>query len=319
MKRVLVDQDIHPTQTIVDNLPSSWEVSVGIDADPGRLATALTAVDIVLLTSRIDITASLLEEIPALDVIGKLGTGIDNVDLDAAEAAGIPVVYTPGYNALSVAELGLGLLLGTARRFTEARQLIESGQWRDAMTLGTRISGSTVGIIGLGNVGKRFAKLLTGFDVDLCYTDPYIPSIDGELVDGRAVDLATLLETSDVVCVMPELTTETRGLIGSREFRLMRSDAIVINTARGPVIDQDALIEALQSGEIAGAGLDVFATEPIDSDSPLLAVENVVVTPHVGAMTHEGRTKTITQLAKNVRAVIAGDPVEEACVAVPPR
>lgn len=314
MKRVLVDRDIQPAQAVEAAFPDDWDIEVGIDADRG----IGDAVDILLVTSRIPVTEQVIAETPSLEVIGKLGTGIDNVDLDAAGSAGIPVVYTPGYNALSVAELALGLLLATARRFTEARNLLERGRWRDEMTLGTRVTGKTVGIVGLGNVGKRFGNLFRGFNVDLCYHDPYVSPIDGELVGGKSVEFEHLLSESDFVCLMPELTAETRALIGASEFDHMSNDAILINTARGPVIDETALVNALRHGQIRGAGLDVFADEPLDPDSPLLDCENVVLTPHIGAMTHEDREKTIAELTKNVKAAIVGDPIDPACIAVHP-
>lgn len=318
MTRVVVDQDITPTAGIEEGLPNGWDIDVGIGRDTDEVIAALDGADILLTTSRIKVTREVLSRSHSLQLVGKIGTGIDNVDLEAARELGIPVTYTPGYNALSVAELGLGLMLGAARRYTEARKLLEDGRWRDELSLGKRISGTTVGIVGLGNVGKRFAQLLTGFHANIVYSDPYIPPIDGEIVGADPVALDALLETSDFVVLMPELTAETTGLIGHRELSLMQDDAILVNTARGTVVDEKALIEALEKDEIGGAGLDVYEVEPLDASSPLLSFDQVVTTPHIGAMTHADRTKTITELTHNVIALTRGDPVDPSCLAVSP-
>jgi phosphoglycerate dehydrogenase-like enzyme len=246
-----------------------------------------------------------------LRLIGKLGTGIDNIDRVAASEHGVPITHTPGYNALSVAEHTLGLTLATARRLTAARELIEAGRWRDEYELATRLSGSTIGIVGLGNVGTRFGGLLQGFDVELLAYDPYVPEIDAELVGASMTGLDELLERSDVVVLTTELTEETRGLIGDAELSRMAPSALLINTSRGPVVEEDTLIDALTTGSIAGVGLDVFMTEPLEPDSPLLNLDNVVVTPHIASMTHESRVESISQLTENVVTLLNGGDVPD--------
>ena len=279
--RAVVDQDIAPTDRLRGQLPGDWTVSVGIEGTEEAAIEAVADADVVFVTSRIPVTRAVIEAAPDLAVIAKIGTGIDNVDLEAAAEAGVPVTYTPGHNALSVAELTLGLILATARRFTEARRTVEAGGWRDEVTLGTRLSGSTVGIVGFGNVGKRVGTLLGGFDVDVLVYDPYVHTIDAELVGGENAPFDRLLAESDVVVINAELTDETRGMIGERELGSMKESAILVNTARGPIVETDALVAALRAGEIAGAGLDVFETEPLGADAALLEFDNVVLTPHV--------------------------------------
>lgn len=317
MKRVVIDQDIAPTERLLEQLPDDWEVAVGIEGSPEAAAEALADAHVAFVTSRIPVVRPVIEAAADLEVVAKIGTGIDNVDLEAAEANDVVVTYTPGHNALSVAEHTLCLVLATARRLTEGRRTVEAGGWRDEVALGRRISGSTVGIVGFGNVGKRFGTLLAGFDVDVLVCDPYVPTIDAELARGENAPLDRLLAESDVVVVNAELTEETRGLIGEEELSLMEDTAILVNTARGPIVDEDALLSALHSGEIAGAGLDVFAAEPIGADHELLDAEGVVLTPHVGGTTAESRAETVDRLVENVLAILDGDPVPDRYLATP--
>lgn len=319
MTRAIVDQDITPTDRLLDSLPDEWNVTVGIAADGATLRTELPAYDVTIVTSRITLTRSVLDGATDLELIGKLGTGIDSIDLAAARDHGIAVTHTPGHNALSVAEHALGLTLASARRLPAASELIVQGQWRDDYPLGTRLSGSTVGIVGFGNVGKRVGMLFSGFDVDLLVADPYVPSVDAELAHGQRVELDTLLESCDVVILTPELTEETHGLIGATELSRMRESALLINVSRGPVVKETALVSAVESGAIAGAGLDVFENEPLPADSPLEDLDNVVLTPHIAAMTSECRTGNIDQLAENVSRLFHSESILDRYVAVDPQ
>ena len=291
-------------------------MTVGLGADESTLRSELAEYDVAFVTSRIPLSRAVLKSATRLSLIGKLGTGIDSVNLDAARDTGITVTHTPGHNALSVAEHALTLTLATARRLPKAATLLAEGLWRDDYPLGTRLSGSTVGLVGFGNVGKRIGMLFGGFDVELLISDPYVPSIDPELAHGEPTDLETLLDRSDVVILTPELTAETRGLIGPAELDSMRASAILVNVSRGPVVDEAALTDALSEDRIAGAGLDVFATEPPGEDSPLVGMENVVVTPHVAAMTSECRAGNIDQLVENVLRLAAGETVLDRYLAV---
>jgi len=316
MTRVLIDQDITPTDQLLDHLDDDWETTVGIDGDEEALLDVVDDYDVLLVTSRIPLTRDVIAAADRLKLIGKLGTGIDSVDLDAAREHGVTVTHTPGHNALSVAEHALCLTLACARRLPIAADLLSAGRWRDEYPLGTRVSGSTLGIVGFGNVGKRVGKLFSGFDVDVVVHDPYVPTIDAELADAEVQSLDELLERSDFVILSPELTEETRHLIGRSELRRMRDSAILVNVSRGPVVDETALVDALRSEEIAGAGLDVFEDEPLASDSPLLALDTVVTTPHIAAMTGECRRGNIDQLADNVTRLFAGESVLDRYVPV---
>jgi phosphoglycerate dehydrogenase-like enzyme len=317
MRRAIVDQDITPTGRLLDGVPDSWAVSVGVEGTVDAVREALADANVAFVTSRVPLPREVIEGAPELEVVAKLGTGLDNVDREAAAERGIPVTHTPGYNARSVAEHTLCLVLATARRLTEGRAILESGGWRDQFTLATRLSGSTVGIVGLGDVGRRFGRLLTGFDVEILTHDPYVPGTDAELVDGSMTSLETLLDRSDVIVLAAELTEETRGLVGEAELSQTKPSAILVNTARGPIVDEDALVRALESGALAGAGLDVFASEPLDPDSPLLALDTVVATPHTAAMTRESRVESIRRLTTNVVRLLDGRGVPEEFLARP--
>lgn len=318
MTRAIIDQDITPTSRLTEQLPDAWDVVESIEIEQPALRETIKTADIAFVTSRVPLSREVIETASELDVIAKLGTGIDSIDIDAASEHDVTVTHTPGHNALSVAEHTIGLTLATLRRLTEARRLIERDAWRDEYSLGSRLSGSTVGIIGFGNVGKRVGTLLSGFDVDILAHDPYVHEIDSELVGATMVSLTDLLEQSDVVVLTTELTDETHGMIGDEELDRMRSSAVLINTARGPVVQNDALADALRSDSIAGAGLDVFAEEPVDSDAEWLEFDNVVATPHISAMTLESRREGIDRLATNTRRILAGEPVDERYIATSP-
>jgi D-3-phosphoglycerate dehydrogenase len=247
-----------------------------------------------------------------------LGTGIDNIDLDTALNLGIPVTYTPGINALSVAEHTLGLALAALRRAAHCQDVLRRGGWRDETTIGTQLSGQTVGIIGFGDIGERFASLLGGFDVEILANDPYIQPEDTEITGVELVDREIILLEADLVSVNTELTDETRGMLGRKEFQRIKSTAALVNTARGAVLQEAELVEALKKGEIAAAGLDVFTDEPLDASSSLHELENVVLTPHVGARTKQASTACIDRLIDNVFRLLSGNPVPDRYLAVQP-
>jgi D-3-phosphoglycerate dehydrogenase len=316
MSRALIDRDIQPTERLVAGFDASIEATIG--ADQGTIIDDLAGMDILCATSRIHVTDAVIAA-SDLAVIGKLGTGIDNVDLEAAAAAGIPVTYTPGLNAMAVAEHALGLTLTVLRQTPVLARILAGGRWRDATPLGTELVGKTVGIIGFGAIGRRFAGLLAGFHPELLVYDPYIRPEDTQSVGATPVDLETLLARSDVVSIHAALTAETRGLIDAAKLAQMQPSALLINTARGQIIDEPALIEAIETGAIAGAGLDVFAEEPLDPASDLHRLDRVVCTPHSAARTTESAAATVDQLAENVSALVRGDPVPPRYLASPPR
>ena len=318
MYRGVLDEDIHPRGLLLETVGDRIEVDIGVDGDEAAAADRLAGADVAFVTSRIAVSRRVLEATD-LSVVAKIGTGIDNVDLAAAREQGVAVTHTPGLNALSVAEHAVGLLLATRRHTVAGHRGLADGRWRDSVPLGTLVSGSTVGLVGFGNVGRRIASLLRGFDVTTLAHDPYVDRIEGQPVHADLTDLEAVLARSDSVVVAAELTDETRGMIDGEALARMDGDAVLVNVARGPIVDPAALVAALRGDELRGAGLDVHATEPLPADSPLHGFENVVLTPHVGGATETARREGARTLGTNALALLDGEPVPDRYVAVRPR
>ncbi len=260
------------------------------------------------ITDRID--QELLDHAPALKVITNYGVGFEHIDVEAVNRRGIPVTNTPGVLTDSTADLTLALILATARRVVEGDRRIREGKfqyWAPLLFLGADVSGKTLGIIGLGRIGQAVAQRAAGFGMKLIYYSRtrLQPAREHELRVSFA-PLDTLLQEAEFVSLHVPLTPQTRHLIGRREFQLMNPSAYLINTARGPVVDEAALLEALQQGQIRGAGLDVYEREP-ELTPGLADLENVVLLPHVGSATIETRTRMAQMAADNLLAGLRGD------------
>jgi len=247
-----------------------------------------------------------LEKAQSLKLISIFGAGTDNVDLEAASKLGIAVTNTPGASTEAVAEHALTLMLAVARRIPQIDRSVKEGRWVRGLV--TQLYGKTLGIIGTGAIGSHLAKLGKGIGMNvIAWT--FHPSAEKEKALGiRYVPLDYLLKESDVISIHLRLTEDTKGLIGEREFSLMKKTAILINTARAGIVDKEALIDALKKGKIAGAGLDVFHEEPIDPNDPILKLDNVVLTPHSAGQTREALEKGLSMLVENVKNYLLGKP-----------
>jgi phosphoglycerate dehydrogenase-like enzyme len=246
--------------------------------------------------------AEVLSACPDLRVIARVGVGVDSIDLDAATAHGVAVTVTPGANEATVADHTLALMLAVLRRIRERDQEIREGEWnRTGDHAPWTLTGCTVGLIGYGRIGRLVAQRLTGFGVELLASDPVEP--DHEAVE--LVSLAELLRRSDVVSIHAPLLPSTRGLIGGAELRAMRPGAILINTSRGGIVDEDALVAELRSGRLRGAGLDVFAQEP-PHGSPLLGLPSVVLSPHNAGLSDDSIEQMVRRATASVLDVLAG-------------
>lgn len=244
-----------------------------------------------------------------LKVVSQMAVGYDNIDVAACTRHGIPVGNTPGVLTEATADLTLALLLGTARQLVAAAEAVKAGRWQTWEPMGYTgpdVYGSTVGIIGLGRIGLAVARRLSGFEVRLLYHNRRPTSAAGE-VGATYVDLDTLLAESDFVSLHCPLTPETTHIINANRLRQMKTTATLINTARGGVVDQDALVEALREGVIAYAGLDVTTPEPLPVDSPLLTLPNVIILPHIGSASIPAREKMAIIAAENLLAGLNGD------------
>lgn len=248
------------------------------------------------------IDANALKMADRLKVISRYGVGVDNVDLVAAREKGIIVTNTPGANSVSVAELALGLMLALARQIPEAVEAVHHGKW--PRYAGISLEGKIIGILGLGAIGKQLARRLAGFDCKVLAFDPFA---DATFARDHQVELTTLegvIEQADFVSLHLPLSTETRGLVNDAFLSKMKKGSFLINTSRGEVIEEEVLFRALQSGHLKGAGLDAFAVEPPDPKNPLLALPQVIATPHLGAQT-DGATSNMGWLAmKDCLAVL---------------
>jgi glyoxylate reductase len=253
-------------------------------------------------------TAELMDEAGRLHIIALTAVGFDSVDVGAATERGIIVSNTAGSLTDTVADLVLGLILAAARRVCEMDRWVRAGQWQDAAPMALDVHHKTLGIVGFGRIGTAVAARARGFQMQVCYHD-VVRRLDLEKQFGyRFVDLASLLSEADFISIHTALTPQTRGMIGKAQLAKMKRTAFLINTSRGPVVDERALIEALQQGRIAGAGLDVFEKEPIDPANPLLKMENVVALPHVGSATEATRQAMVDLATENVLAVLQGKP-----------
>ena len=277
-----------------DTLPGSEE---------GLIERIRGAETVINIRSSCKFTARVFEACPELRLLSLWGTGTDNVDLEAARRHGVRVTSTPGISAISIAEHALALMLAVARRIPRIDAEVRQGRWPRGMAV--ELHGKTLGILGLGAVGRRFARLGQGIGMRvLAWTMHPNPALGFEVVEKDS-----LLRESDAVSLHLRLSPETRGSFGAREFGLMKPTAIFINTARGPIVDEAALIEALRSNRIAGAGLDVYETEPLPEGHTLTRLDNVVLTPHSAGVTPEALEAGLQLAVDNVWSFLEGRPV----------
>jgi len=259
-----------------------------------------------LLVQYADITDEVFEALPDLQAVGRYGIGVDSIDLDAASAHGVPVVNVPDYCIEEVPTHTLTLLLACVRKIPSYDRAIKGGEWN--WTAGKpirRVTGATLGLVGFGKLPRRLIELVDGFDLDVLVYDPYVDAADIEAVGAEKVDFETLLERSRYVSVHAPLTDETRHLIDGDALDRMREDAILINTARGPLIEYEALAEAVEAGDIAGAGLDVLPEEP--PDSAPLDHDAIVYTPHVAWYSEESAETMRRTVTEDVLGILQGE------------
>ena len=267
---------------------------------------------LTLLTDRID--CNLISSARSLRIISQYAVGYDNIDVECATKHGVYVTNTPGVLSDATADLTWALVLAVSRRIVEADKAVRSGEWYKTGTgwhpmymLGIEVTGKTLGIIGLGSIGREVARRARGFKMRiLYYKRRRLPPEEERELGAEYRSLEDLLKESDIVTIHVPLTEETRGLIGEKELRMMKDTAILINTSRGPVVDEKALIKALTKGWIAGAGLDVFNQEPLPPDHPLTRLDNVVLAPHIGSATWETRTRMAEKAVENLIAFAEG-------------
>ena len=287
---------------------SDFASCTGMDAY-GSYEAALADIDRydAVIVRVAELTAEVIERAPRLQVIAKHGAGLDNVDIEAASRNNIVVCNTPGANARSVAEHTIALLFAVRRNLRAADEHVRSGGWARGRFSGRELLGNTLGLFGFGAIARETAGLAHGIGQHVLTYDPYVPDDEIPAHVERVADLAALCHRSDAVSVHAPLTEETRHAISTPELSTLGTDGVLLNTARGPLVDEAALLAALEAGDIAGAGLDTFETEPPGADHPLYARDDVILSPHIGGVTAEALRRMSTQAAANVRTVYEGD------------
>jgi D-3-phosphoglycerate dehydrogenase len=306
---VLIAEELSPAT--VEALGPDFEIRHANGADRAELIPAIADVDAILIRSATKVDAEALAAAKKLKVVARAGVGLDNVDVKAATQAGVMVVNAPTSNITSAAELAVALLLASARRVPAANESLKKGEWKRSKYSGVELFEKTVGIVGLGKIGVLVAQRLAAFGMNVIAYDPYVQAGRAAQMGVRLATLDELLATSDFISVHLPKTPETIGLIGDEQLHKVKPEVIIVNAARGGIVDEQALYSALKEGRVAGAGLDVFASEPC-TDSPLFEFENVVVTPHLGASTDEAQEKAGIAVAKSVRLALSGELVPDA-------
>ena len=305
MARILVTEELAPGG-IARLAEAGHEVDVRIGLSPDELLEAVAGAHALVIRSATKVTAEVLEAARDLVVVGRAGIGLDNVDVAAATRRGVMVVNAPQSNILSAAEHTMALLLAQARNIPQAHAALTAGKWERSRWEGVELHGKTLAIVGLGRVGALVAQRASAFGMRLVAYDPYVAPERARQMGVELMALDELMRTADFLTVHLPKTAATTGLIGTELLRLARPNLRVINTARGGIVDEAALADAVRDGVIAGAALDVFVEEPCTS-SPLFELERVVVTPHLGASTREAQDKAGDTIAEQVMLALAGD------------
>jgi len=306
---VLIAEELSPAT--VEALGPDFDIRSVDGTDRPALLKALADAHAILIRSATNVDAEAIAAAKQLKVVARAGVGLDNVDIKSATEAGVMVVNAPTSNIISAAELTVGHILSLARHIPAAHASLAAGTWKRSKYTGTELFEKTVGIIGLGRIGALITERLQAFGMNVVAYDPYVTSARAQQLGVTLLSLEELLAQADFISIHMPKTPETTGMIGTDQLAMMKPTAFVVNVARGGLIDEQALYAALKSNRIAGAGLDVFVSEP-PTDSPLLELDNVVLTPHLGASTDEAQEKAGVSVARSVRLALGGELVPDA-------
>ncbi|MFC8846279.1 MULTISPECIES: phosphoglycerate dehydrogenase [unclassified Micromonospora] len=306
---VLIAEELAPAA--IEVLAHDFDVRHVDGTDRPALLSALSEADAVIVRSATQIDAEAIAAAPRLKVVARAGVGLDNVEVPAATARGVMVVNAPTSNIVSAAEQAVALLLAVARNTASASAALKAGEWKRSKYTGVEVQGKTVGVVGLGRIGVLFASRIAAFGTRLIAYDPYIQPARAAQLGVRLVGLEELLRESDFISIHLPKTPETMGLIGEKELAIVKPGVRIVNAARGGLVDEQALADAIAEGRVGGAGVDVYAKEPCTS-SPLFAFDNVVATPHLGASTAEAQDKAGLAVAKSVKLALQGEFVPDA-------
>ena len=308
MSRILVVEPV--AQPALDALSAAHDTEVRLGMPRAELLNLLAeggGFDALVVRSQTRVDAELLAAgAPRLSVVGVASVGVDRIDVEAATRAGVMVVNAPTGNTIAAAEHTMALMLSLLRHIPDANASIRAGEWERGRYTGRELRGKTLGIIGLGKIGKSVARRASGFEMRVIATDPYLTDEQASEAGAKLVGLPELLHRSDVITVHTPLTPQTRGLLGRAQLEATKPGAFVLNVARGGIVDEQALADALASGHLAGAAVDVYSTEPMAPDNPLRSAPNIVLTPHLGASTAEAQDRVGLEMAEQVLMALGG-------------
>jgi D-3-phosphoglycerate dehydrogenase / 2-oxoglutarate reductase len=296
----------------IEILKTAADVDVRIGLTKDELVAIIGEYDALAVRSETKVTADVLAAATKLKIIGRAGVGVDNIDVAKATERGILVVNSPEGNTIAAAELTVAMILSLARNITQADQALRAGEWKRSKYVGVELYKKTLGVIGFGKIGREVAKRLQAFEMTVLAYDPFLTEDQASQLGVRLVDLATLYRESDYITLHVPKTKDTTGMISAPQIATMKSDVRIVNVARGGLIDEAALADAVKSGRIAGAAIDVYSVEPASPDNPILKLENVVHTPHLGASTEEAQVNVAIDIAEQIVDVLAGKPARAA-------
>ncbi|MFA5145416.1 MAG: phosphoglycerate dehydrogenase [Candidatus Omnitrophota bacterium] len=301
MIKILVSDPLSQEGLDILNEVKEFKVDVKTDLKPDALKSIIKDYDALVVRSATKVSKDIINAADRLKVIGRAGVGLDNVDLDAATQKGIIVMNTPTGNTISTAEHTMSMILSLSRNIPQADVSTKKGEWKRSKFMGVELYGKTLGIVGLGRIGSEVAKRSLSFGMKILAFDPYLSREVAQTLGIEVVELKELLERSDYITVHTPLGEDTRHMISKAEFDIMKKGVRIINCARGGIIDEQALINAVKEGKVAAAALDVFEKEPLSPDSELLKLDNIITTPHLGASTEEAQVNVAIEVAEIVR------------------
>ncbi len=309
--KVLISDSLSKEAVDILEKEKEFKVDVNTKLTPEELKKVIKEYDALVVRSGTKVTRDVIEAADRLKIIGRAGVGLDNVDVDAASKKGIIVVNTPGGNTISTAEHTFSMMLALSRNIPQADYSTKKGEWERKKFMGVELYGKVLGIAGLGRIGTEVAKRALSFEMRVLAFDPYLSTEKAKELGIESVDLKTLLKEADYITVHTPLTDETKHMISDKEFGLMKKGVRIINCARGGIVDEAALVKAIEAGKVAGAALDVYEEEP-PKDSKLLKLDKVVLTPHLGASTEEAQVNVAIDIANTVRDALLNRGVRNA-------
>ncbi|OGX18172.1 MAG: phosphoglycerate dehydrogenase [Omnitrophica WOR_2 bacterium RBG_13_44_8b] len=310
--KILVSDPLSDEGLKILKQEKEFQVDVKTELKPEQLKEIIKDYDALVVRSATKVNKDIIGAAAKLKVVGRAGVGLDNVDLEAATQKGIIVMNTPAGNTISTAEHTMSMILALSRNIPQAYVSTKKGEWKRSKFMGVELYGKVLGIVGLGRIGSEVARRALSFGMKILAFDPFLSRSVAEAMGIESVELKELLQKSDYITVHTPLTEETKHMISSEEFALMPKGVRIINCARGGIIDEQALVNAIKEGKVAGAAMDVFEKEPVPPESELLKLDNVVITPHLGASTEEAQVNVAIEVAEIVRDALLGKGIRNA-------